>query len=138
VTVDTSAPPPPLRDLAVPCGSPLVNMRPTGVRMMGGKVPMPEFIRVLSMLLGRPVIDKMGVTGTFDRRREFTPDEVTAGMPRGGPGPLPSGGAEPAADPSAPPNILTAVQEQLGLKLESTKGPVTVLVIDHVERPSEN
>ena len=44
----------------------------------------------------------------------------------------------PAADPAAPPQIFTAIQEQLGLKLESSKGPVEVLVIDHVERPSAN
>jgi uncharacterized protein (TIGR03435 family) len=48
-------------------------------------------------------------------------------------------GAEPAPPPdSSGPSIFTAIQEQLGLKLESTKGPVEIIVIDHIERPSEN
>jgi len=120
-----------------PCGMPGVMMEPSGVRIQGGKIAMPDFIKVLSMALGRPVLDRTGVTETFDVRLDFTPDEAVAGLPR-------SAGAgdpdspQPAADPASPPPIFAAIQEQLGLKLESVKGPVEVLVIDHVERPSQN
>ena len=141
ITIDTSAPlpPPPAPGQAptIPCGSPMVMMRPSGLQMQGGKVPMAEFIRVLSMLMGRPILDKTGYTQAFDVGLEFTPDETTAGLPRGG-GPGDAGNPAPAADPSAPPSIFAAIQEQLGLKLESTKGPVDVLVIDRVERPTGN
>ena len=83
------------------------------------------------------VIDKTGITETFDLILDFTPDQAVAGLPR----PMGAGdsGSPPsAADPSGPPSILVAVQEQLGLKLDSAKGPVEVLVIDRVERPSAN
>jgi uncharacterized protein (TIGR03435 family) len=63
----------------------------------------------------------------FDFHLEFTPDEATPGIPASG----------DAGDPPGP-SIFTALQEQLGLKLESGKGPMELLVIDHVERPSEN
>ena len=120
-----------------PCGMPGVMMEPSGVRIEGGKVAMPDFIRVLSMVLGRPVLDRTGFAETFDVRLDFTPDEAAAGLPRSaGPGDPES--SPPAADPASPPPIFAAIQEQLGLKLESVKGPVEVLVIDHVERPSQN
>jgi uncharacterized protein (TIGR03435 family) len=98
---------------------------------------MAEFIRVLSMVMGRPVIDKTGFAETFDLTLDFSPDEAVAGLPRGG-APRDASTPAPAADPAAPPSIFAAIQEQLGLKLESTKGPVEVLVIDHVERPTGN
>ena len=89
------------------------------------------------MVLGRPVVDHTGFGGAFDLRLDFTPDETAAGLPRFA-GPVDSGGTPAAADPTAPPPIFVAIQEQLGLRLESAKGPVEVLVIDHVERPSDN
>jgi uncharacterized protein (TIGR03435 family) len=82
--------------------------------------------------LSREVVDKTGITGTFHIHLTFTPDDSTVRLPDI-PG-LPSV-SEPPVDG---PNIFTAIQEQLGLKLESAKGPVDVLVIDHVEKPSEN
>jgi uncharacterized protein (TIGR03435 family) len=84
-----------------------------------------KFTRSLSDELGRIVIDKTGLTGRYDLTLKWTPDI--------GPAPLLNG--EP--DTSAP-SIFTAIQEQLGLKFESTKGPVPVLVVDHAELPSEN
>jgi uncharacterized protein (TIGR03435 family) len=98
--------------------------------MQGGKISMPEFIRVLSAVLGRTVIDKTGFSGLFDLRLDFLPDETTVAMP-----PPPDVVALLA---SRTPSILTALQEQLGLRLESTKGPVEVLVIDSVARPTED
>ena len=93
------------------------------------------FISILSRQLGRTVVDKTGLTGNYDFELEWTPDD-------GGPQPPPrpadgsASGAAAPADPGA--SIFTAIQEQLGLKLESTKGPLEVVVIDHIEKPSEN
>jgi len=100
--------------------------------MQGGQVPMAEFTRVLSMVLGRTVVDKTGFTGLFDVRLDFVPDEMTGLMP---PPPPDAGGA--SSDSNSPP-ILAALQEQLGLRIEPARGPVEVLVIDHLERPSAN
>jgi len=116
------APPP------TPCGG--FMMGPN--RMEGGRVSMAQFVRSLSNILGRPVIDKTAFTGTFDVHLEFTP-EGTAFM--GGLGP--PGGLTPGFDTSGP-SIFTAVQDQLGLRLESQKGPAELLVIDHAEKASEN
>jgi uncharacterized protein (TIGR03435 family) len=81
--------------------------------------------RELAKVLGRPVEDKTGVPGRFDVTLQWTPDEGPARL-----------NGVPIADP--PPSIFTAIQEQLGLKLEPRKGPVEVLVVDHVEMPTEN
>ena len=84
----------------------------------------------LSGELGRVVIDKTGIAGQYDVVLKWTPDSGTAST---------SSGADSTALPvDSGPSIFTAIQEQLGLRLESTKGPVQVLVIDHVEMPSEN
>jgi uncharacterized protein (TIGR03435 family) len=82
--------------------------------------------------LDRPVIDKTGITGKFNFRIVFAPDEATPFFR--------TAGGDPSAVPAEPagPSIFTALQEQLGLKLERATGPVDYLVIDHVERPSEN
>jgi uncharacterized protein (TIGR03435 family) len=77
--------------------------------------------------LGRLVVDRTGLTGTFDFSLEWTPELN---------GPLPPG-VDFEPDPSGP-TFLDALKEQLGLKLEATKGRVEVFVVDHVERPSEN
>ncbi len=93
----------------------------------------------LSRQLGRNVVDKTGLKGNYDFTLKWTPDESQGRMfggPDGGEGP-PRGEAAPATDASGP-TIFTALQEQLGLKLESQKGPVETLVIESVERPSEN
>lgn len=81
--------------------------------------------RELAKVAGRVVVDKTGIDGSFDVLLRWTPDQ----------GPAMVNGA-PIADP--PPDLFTAIQEQLGLKLEPGKGPVEVLVIDHVEMPTEN
>jgi uncharacterized protein (TIGR03435 family) len=82
-------------------------------------------------VLDRPVVDKTGFAGEFDFTLRWTPDETQfAGMGIHVP---------PLMDnPNAPPELFTAIQEQLGLRLEAQKIPSEVLVIDHVERPSEN
>ena len=116
---------------APPCGDVRIALAMTGAKMEGGKVSMQELVRMLSMALDHPVIDRTGFTGLFDLQLTFLPDETTAAMPAPPPGAMP-----PAED--RPPFILSAVQEQLGLKLEATRGPVQVLVIDRAERPSAN
>jgi uncharacterized protein (TIGR03435 family) len=80
--------------------------------------------RFLANRLDRQVIDKTGLAGVFDAHVEFTRDNAAT---------TPDNPADTAA-----PSIFTAVQEQLGLKLSPDKGPVEVLVIDHVEKLSEN
>lgn len=111
------------------CGGLDVPLGPGGARLRGGKVPMAEFVRVLSRVFGRTVIDQTGFSGVFDVTLDFLPDDTTAGLPPPPPGAIPFA--------IASPSIFSAVQ-QLGLRLESTKGPVEVLVFDHVERPSAN
>jgi uncharacterized protein (TIGR03435 family) len=78
-----------------------------------------DFILNMQFMVGRPMVDQTGLEGRFDFVLRFTPDEANA-----------------VANSS--PGLFTAVQEQLGLKLEPVKAPVDVLVIDHVEMPSEN
>jgi uncharacterized protein (TIGR03435 family) len=103
-------------------------------------VPIANLVRVLSgplASLDRRVLDKTGLKGNYDIHLHWMPDQSHAAMSQG------PGGGNPGIDNLPPPDSsgpspFTALQEQLGLKLESTKGPVEVLVIDHIERPSEN
>ena len=125
------APPQAGRPPLTRCGAVRVILEPGGARTQGGKVPMAEFARTLSMVTGRTVIDRTGFGGLFDVQMTFLPDDSTPAMP-----PPPPDVA--AALESKTPSILSALQEQLGLKLESTRGPVEVIVIDHAERPSGN
>jgi uncharacterized protein (TIGR03435 family) len=93
---------------------------------------MGDFAGLLqAAVLDRPVVDQTGLQGRFDFPLKWTPDEsqfADMGMK------IPP----PKDNADAPPGLFTAIQEQIGLKLESTKAPVEVLVIDHVEKPSEN
>jgi uncharacterized protein (TIGR03435 family) len=85
------------------------------------KTTVSTFANVLSGVLGRKVSDKTGLQGNFDADLHWTPDERADAQPD-----------------DAGPSVFTAIQEQLGLRLESSKGPVEVLVIDHVEKPDPN
>lgn len=82
-------------------------------------------------VLDRPVVDQTGLQGKFDFTLKWTPDETQFG---GQLGQLPA----PSDKTDAPPDLFTAIQQQLGLKFEPAKIPVDVLVIDKVEKPSEN
>lgn len=96
-----------------------------------------DFTRwALPNIMSRTVIDKTGLAGRFDIHLEWTPDQATAGL-TGSEAPVIPGGASPAGD-TGTISIFTAIQEQLGLKLESEKGPVEVIVVDHVEKPDAN
>jgi bla regulator protein blaR1 len=122
-------------------GSPLL----TNLDMYG--MSMTEFAARLATRMDRDVVDHTGLQGSFDFHLEFTPDEATPGFGRGGPGLAPGlVGVLPAtrttatspADPAGGPSIFSALEEQLGLKLEPAKGTAEVLVVDHAERPTEN
>ena len=96
---------------------------------------MSALIFTLSNMMGRPVVDKTGFTEKFDVHLSFTPDESLEGLPpRGGRGGLPV----PLGEDPSRGTIFSELQRQLGLKLESAKGPVEVIVIDQVERPLPN
>jgi bla regulator protein blaR1 len=84
---------------------------------------------IFSTLVQRPVIDKTGLAGVYDFTLKFRPEPNAAGAA--------APDAPPLADPEAP-GIFTAIQEQLGLRLESAKGPVEILVVDHAEKPEAN
>ncbi len=98
--------------------------------------PISALARALSHALGRPVLDKTGLTGEYDIALQWTPESQTP-MFKGTEDSQQSTGSRPSADSSGP-SIFTAIQEQLGLKLESQKGSAEILVIDHAEKPSEN
>jgi uncharacterized protein (TIGR03435 family) len=87
------------------------------IRIKGGGMDNLAFI--LSDALGRKVVDTTGVTGNYDIDLKWTPDDQQG-------------------KPDAGPTLFTAIEEQLGLKLEAAKGLVDTLVVDHVEKPSEN
>lgn len=87
---------------------------------------MRNLAAILTPLVGRIVIDKTDLAGTYDVEMEWTPDQ-----------PRPLTGDTPAPDPSGA-SLLTALQEQLGVKLTGGRGAVDVIVIDSVSLPTEN
>jgi uncharacterized protein (TIGR03435 family) len=85
--------------------------------MSATKLTMADLASFLAREMDRPVIDHTGIEGEFDLKLEWSPDQISA---------------------SSGPSIFTALQDQLGLRLESGKGPVEMIVIDSIEKPSEN
>lgn len=114
---------------AMPCGFVRVG---TGVVAGSGRT-VAELAPMLSDLLARPVIDRTGLAGLYDFSLKFAPEGRTVG-PFGLLSPQGPGAQPPPVDPDAP-SLSVAVQEQLGLKLESARGPVEVVVIDQIARP---
>ena len=103
-------------------------------RIEAGGQPIAMLANTLAQQMGRPVVDETGLTGGYEFTLTFMP-EAGRGMPAG---PPPPGAPElPPIDPNAP-SLTTALQEQLGLKLESTKGSMEMIVIDSIEQPTEN
>lgn len=126
--------PPPTSPSALPTPPPGIMMN-FGNGFSSSAVSFAALPATLSQVLGRPVIDKTGIKGYYDFRMVFS----RQGIPNSGPAPPPPGGPAPGLDASDPmPSIFTAIQEQLGLRLDSTKGPVEVLLIDSVSKPMEN
>jgi len=109
----------PDRNLALRCGSMFF-----GGQISAREVTLDQLAVFLSRIVRRPVINRADLSGTFDIDLTYTPELQT---------PLP---VDLPADPA--PSLFTALQEQLGLRLEPQRAPVNVLVIDRVERPTEN
>ena len=114
-----------------PQGRRMMTMNPGHLESTGTSIDM--LTHVLSRQLGRTVVDKTGLTGEYDFTLDYTPDNMP--MPPHG---APEGGPKPEQPDQGGPSIFTAVEEQLGLKLEATKGMVDVIVIDHIDLPTEN
>jgi uncharacterized protein (TIGR03435 family) len=109
-------------------GGPEFRLVFQGARLPGRNASIGQLVYVLeARVLDRPVVDKTGLTGNFDFDLSWMPNETQFG----------GKGASIPADPDSP-DIFTAMQEQLGLKLESQRDPVDVLMIDRAEKPSEN
>jgi uncharacterized protein (TIGR03435 family) len=81
---------------------------------------MSDFVLGMQFFLDRPIVDQTGLTGRYDIKLHYAPDESRV------------------TDPNAPPGLFTAIQQQLGLKLDATKALTDVFVIDHAERPTPN
>lgn len=96
------------------------RMGPSSVTATG--MTMARLAQTLRGVVGRIVTDETGLTGAYDFALEFAPEQ-----------PPPAGA--PLGDPDAP-SIFTALREQLGLRLEGKRGPVEMLVIDRLERPT--
>ena len=124
-------PGPPQPGDPMPCG---IRIGPGNLSV--GGMPLAQFANSLAMFVGRVVLDRTGLTGNYDFTLTWTPDQ----MPQRAPGtpadqPIRVNGVD--IDPNGP-SIFTAVQEQLGLKLDSQRGPVDMLVIDRAEHPVED
>jgi bla regulator protein blaR1 len=129
-------PPPPPPTALIPCGGgfrrQIVSASPERLdRIEAAGESISTLVEFLSNELGRTVIDKTGLIGSFNLRLEFAPN--LPGFDRG-----PSALAAPSPTVAPGLSIFTAVQEQLGLRLTSADGPVDVLVIEYVERAKEN
>jgi uncharacterized protein (TIGR03435 family) len=96
------------------------------VRITATRIPIAQFIGSIGYYAGRPIFDKTGLAGPYDFLLEWTPDNFAA--------------AGPGVDVSDPvgPSLFTALQTQLGLKLEPAIASFDTLVIDHAEKPSTN
>jgi uncharacterized protein (TIGR03435 family) len=123
----------------------MVMMRmggPGSMKMTANAMTMGSLADMLARQIGKPVIDQTGIDGKYDIDLEFKPEEGM-GMMRGMPAPMPGGpGGAPAgheANAETGASIFTAIQDQLGLKLEAKKGPVETIVVDQANKtPTEN
>ncbi len=121
---------PPTDPLAAPCGFPTMQGKNGNIIAEGRGMTMAEFAARLLTRVDRPVVDKTGLTGRYDIHLEYS--MINAG-------PVRLNGAEGGMPvESDGPSIFSAVQSQLGLRLESDKAPIDVIVVDSIERPSEN
>lgn len=118
----TGTPPPP----GAPSGARPCGIRFTRGNVIAGAAEIGVLARNMSGLVQRVIIDKTGLTGRYDLDLEWSPDSAFAAG---------ASADRPTGDTSGP-SLFTALEEQLGLKLESTRGPIEALVIESVERPT--
>jgi uncharacterized protein (TIGR03435 family) len=111
---------------------------PTAATATGNAVAVRALLTVVQLEAGRPIIDKTNDTELYDFKLRFHPERMSTPNSR-------TGTLDPATDPNAPPaaaepvpSLATAIQDQLGLKLESSKGQIEVLIIESAEKPKEN
>ena len=114
-----------------------------GFTMTATAIPMTTLTRNLSGFLHRPVVDKTGLTGNYDVTLKFVTEELAqlqgSGAQTAVPGGSPNAGLPPAPSGDASfPTLMVAVQEQLGLKLEAGKGQAEYIVVEYVEKASDN
>jgi uncharacterized protein (TIGR03435 family) len=96
-------------------------------RLTAKNLSMVQLAESLTRFLGDPVVDMTGIAGGFSYQLEWTPESTQSAKPDG-----------QAVEPAPGPSLFTVLQEQLGLKLETHKVPLEVVVVDRVEKPSEN
>jgi uncharacterized protein (TIGR03435 family) len=124
----TAGPCEPVNSQSPPSAAACGTVSPGRGRIWGQRGRISQLADRLSTILGRTVVDKTGLTGAYDIELTYTPDPDMAQQ-------LPPG--QPASDVPGP-SLFTAMQEQLGLKLQAGKGPVEVIVVDSAEKPTGN
>jgi uncharacterized protein (TIGR03435 family) len=110
------------------CAPPVISVAPAG-SIVGGDIVLENLTRALGGLLQRPIVDRTGLSGKFDVALAFAWDSAI----RQSPVPL-----EQPIDPGGPPNIFTALREQLGLRVESTRAPLDYHIVERAEMPTPN
>lgn len=123
---------PPTDDRVVPCGFPSMQGKNGNIIADGRGMTMAEFAARLLGRVDRPVVDKTGLTGRYDIHLEYSMIDAGSVRLNGADGGMP---LPPDSDGAS---IFSAVQSQLGLRLASDKAPIDVIVVDSIERPSEN
>ena len=121
-------------------GGMMMSVNGGRMRMQASGVQIAQLVNMLATQLSRPVVDQTGLTAKYDYTLDFAPEPGQGHGPMGAPmGGGPGGPGAGDSNDQAGPNLVTAVQEQLGLKLEAKKGPVDLLVVDRAEKtPTEN
>jgi bla regulator protein blaR1 len=118
----------------LPCGRVTMMFSPARSQLEGRNISSSDLVERLSNFVDRPIIDKTGYSGTLDVNLEFAPERAAFGLSGGAFVP----GETPPAEPDARAWLSTAIRDQVGLRLESAKGPVSVIAIKHIDRPSTN
>ena len=136
LTTDINHPPEPASAHPRVCGSPNISSGGPVVMIDIPGATIANLCSQLGIRMDREVIDRTGITGRFDIHLEVTPADL---QPKFVAGRTIEQQGQPATnDTDAGPSISTALEQQLGLKLETGRGPVQAIVVDHIERPTDN